>query len=122
VIAALLAAAAVSAAMPAAMPSGSFACQRLMTDTFERAAADDYVPSVLGTLTLDGKGGYSHVQGNGKVVREKAYLRFAAGPAKGVAAAMRIDAKGRVYLLIDRSIVGYPQASPHRLDAVCYKT
>lgn len=105
-----------------AMPSATFSCRRLLVDEFEGASADDFLPSVLGTFTLDGKGGYVHPDGAGKVVLDKGLLRFTEGTMKGVVAAQRADAKGRAYLLIDKSITGPPQPLPHRFDAVCYKT
>jgi hypothetical protein len=116
-IAALFAAAAISAAIP----SGSFTCQRLMAEKFDAASTNDFIPSVLGTFTLDGAGGYVHPEGSGKVVLEKGLLRFTEGTMKGIVAAQHTDAKGRAYLLIDKSIVEAPQAAPHYLDAVCYK-
>lgn len=117
---AFFAAAALAAAM-SAMPAGTFTCERLMAQSFEGAGEGDFVPSVLGTFTLDGKGGYIHPDGTGKLVLDKGLLRFTEGTMRGIVAVERKDAKGRVYLLIDKSITDPPGAAPRYLDAVCYK-
>jgi len=116
-IVALFAAAAVSAAMP----SGAFSCQRLMAEEFAGATQDDFIPSVMGTFTLDGAGGYVHPTGAGKVVLDKGLLRFTEGTMKGTVGAARTDTKGRAYILIDKEITDPPQALPRRFDVVCYK-
>jgi hypothetical protein len=118
----LAVAAALAAAAPAAMPAGGFTCERLMVESFNGAGEGDYLPSVLGSFTLDGKGGYVHPAGAGRMVLDKGLLRFTEGTMKGIVASQRKDAKGRIYLLIDKSITDPPGAKPRMLDAVCYKT
>jgi hypothetical protein len=108
-----------TAAYAAGMPSGAFECQRLMSADFAKAGPDDFMPSVLGSFTLDGKGGYVHPTGTGTVAPSKSFVRFMSGPMKGVIAVQRTDAKGKPYFHIDKEIVEMPKAQPRELDVVC---
>lgn len=101
------------------MPSGSFTCQRLMTADFAKAGPGDFLPSVLGSFTLDGKGGYVHPTGKGTFAISKDMIRFMDGPMKGVIAVPRTNAKGKLYLHIDQNIIEMPKAQPVALDVVC---
>jgi len=119
--AAAVALAAAAPAQPSAFPAGAYTCSRLMADTLDGATKDDFLPSVLGSFTLDGQGDYVHPGGRGRVVRDRDLLRFTGGTMKGIVASERRDAKGRAYLLIDKSIIVAPGREPGNLDAVCYK-
>jgi len=104
------------------MLAGSFSCQRLMVADYAKAGPDDFMPSVLGNFTLDGKGGYVHPTGKGTVALAKDFYRFMEGPMKGVIAVARKDAKGKVYLHVDKEIIEMPKAQPRELDVLCIKS
>lgn len=109
-------------AMPAFAGTGAtFSCQRLMVESLAGAGPDDFLPSVVGDVTLDGRGGYGHVQGGGKVALDKGLTRFTSGPLMGTVGMLRKDAKGRTYFHIDKSVTDPPRDLPRALDLVCYK-
>lgn len=101
-----------------AAPAATYHCTILMSEKLDGDA--QFMPSVMGDFTLDGKGGYSHVQGDGKVVLDKGWLRFTSGAMMGTVGVLRKDAKGREYLHVDKSINGRPESAPRAFDLVCY--
>lgn len=103
------------------LPTGSFSCERLMAASYTGSGPDDFMPSVLGSFTLDAKGGYVHPQGNGTVALSKDMIRFMDGPMKGVIAVPRKDAKGNTYLHIDKEIIEMPKDQPRQFDVLCVK-
>ena len=104
------------------MLAGSFSCQRLMVADYAKASPTDFMPSVLGNFTLDGKGGYVHPTGKGTVTLSREFYRFMDGPMKGVIAVARKDVKGKVYLHVDKEIIEMPKAKPGELDVLCFKS
>jgi hypothetical protein len=106
----------------AGMPNGAFTCQRFMAADYAKSAPGDFMPSVLGTFTLDGKGGYVHPTGKGTVALTKDFYRFMDGPMKGVIGVLRKDAKGRIFFHIDKEIIEMPKTQPREFDVVCTKT
>jgi hypothetical protein len=114
--------AAVCTAASAAMPAGTYRCQRLMAETLDGAGPDDFLPTVVGTITFTGKDVYKHAEGNGLVASDRnGVLHLASGGLQGTLGALRKDPKGREYFLIDKSITDPPGAAARKLDVVCYR-
>lgn len=101
-----------------AAPAPAYHCTILLSEKLDGEA--QFMPSVMGDFTLDGKGGYSHVQGDGKVALDKGLLRFTSGAMMGTVGVLRKDAAGREYLHVDKSINGRPESAPRAFDLVCY--
>ncbi len=111
-----------TAAHAAGMPAGSFTCERMMVSDYSKAGPNDFLPSVLGSFTIDAKGGYVHHDGKGTVAVSKDLVRFMDGPMKGIIAVQRTNAKGKTYLHIDKEIIEMPKAQPRELDVLCVKS
>src|ERR1043165_7609146 len=81
-------------------PAGTFMCSLLGADKYT-GADGELMPSMLGDVTLDGRGGYTQTMGGGTVAWSDNALHFTTGEMSGTVAAVRQNAKGQRYLLID---------------------
>jgi hypothetical protein len=117
-----LAAASSPASADYGMPSGTFTCTLLMAQRLTGTSADEFVPSILGTTTLDGRGGYVRREGGvGSVAVEGGHLKFTSGEMAGIVAVWKRDPRGRSYLHIDGEVSTPPSGDPKPADFVCYQ-
>jgi hypothetical protein len=104
------------------MPSGAFLCRVLFQDQLTGASSDEFRPSVLGTITLDGRGGYVRREGgSGSVVAENGVIRFTSGAMQDIVAVWKRDPIGRSYLHIGGEPSVAPPSNPQPADFVCYQ-
>jgi hypothetical protein len=99
-------------------PAGTFSCNLLAADKYD-GADGELTPSILGELTLDGRGGYSQGVAVGTVAWADNALRFTTGDMSGTVAAVRQDLKGHRYLHIDSTVMNPPTGEPKFGDHIC---
>ena len=104
------------------MPAGTFTCKVLFQAALTGASSDQFKPSVLGTTTLDGRGGYVRREGgSGSVALANGILKFTSGDMSGIVAVYKRDPLGRAYLHIDGQVTEAPSGPPKAADFVCYQ-
>jgi hypothetical protein len=116
-----LLAVALSVSSATAMPSGTFMCRILFAPALTGTSSDEFRPSVLGTISLNGYGGYTREGKSGSVVEQGNQLTFTTGEMQGIVAVAKSDPAGRSYLHIDGNITTPPWGNPKAADVVCYK-
>jgi hypothetical protein len=104
-----------------AMPSGTFFCRVLFVPALTGTSSDVFKPSVVGTFSLNGYGGYTREGSSGTVVEQGNQLRFTTGVMRDFVAIAKYDPQGRSYLHIDGNITTPPWGDPKPADVVCYK-
>jgi hypothetical protein len=110
-----------TAAIADSMPAGSFTCQVLMVNRLTGTGSDQFVPSVLGTFSFDGRGGYTRQGRTGAVTVQGSQITFISGEAQGIVAVLKTDPRGRRYLHIDGEVTVPPAGDPKQADFVCYQ-
>ena len=116
--AAVIAVSAVSFEADGTTPAGTFSCNLLAADKYD-GADGELTPSILGDVTLDGRGGYTQGIGAGTVAWAENSLQFTTGNMSGTVAAVRQDMKGHRYLHIDSTVMNAPAGDPKFGDHVC---
>src|SRR5689334_10649379 len=116
--AAMIAVSAVSFQADGTTPAGTFSCNLLAADKYD-GADGELTLSMLGDVTLDGKGGYSQGVAAGTVAWADNALRFTSGAMSGTVAAVRQDMKGHRYLHIDSTMMNEPTGQPKFGDHIC---
>jgi hypothetical protein len=104
-----------------AMPSGTFFCRVLFAPALTGTSSDQFKPSVIGTFSLNGYGGYTREGRSGSVVEQGNQLKFTSGDMQDFIAVAKYDPQGRSYLHIDSNITTPPWGDPKLVDVVCYK-
>lgn len=103
------------------MPSGTFTCRVLLAPSLTGTSDDEFRPSVLGTFSLNGYGGYTREGKSGSVEEQGSQIRFTSGEMQDIVAVAKYDPYGRSYLHIDGEVTSPPYGPPKGADFVCYK-
>ena len=118
VFAAVVAVSAVSFQADGTTPAGTFSCSLLAADKYD-GADGELTASILGDITLDGRGGYNQGTSSGAVAWIENGLHFTSGQMSGTVAAVRQDVKGRRFLHIDSTVMNAPAGDPKFGDHIC---
>ncbi|MBI1212517.1 MAG: hypothetical protein GC190_13720 [Alphaproteobacteria bacterium] len=116
--AAVIAVSAVSFEADGTTPAGTFSCNLLAAEKYD-GGDGELTGSILGDITLDGKGGYTQGASSGTVAWADNALHFTSGAMSGTVAAVRQDGQGHRYLHIDSTVMNPPEGDPKFGDHLC---